>query len=230
MKYWHYIVLLLATALFFAGCGSSDVPSGSAGTDVPYPEFNAIIPLEVSSSKSFRHTLYNAAGDSIISQDPLSYDIHECLILNGTTLTLFEAYDTLQENDTIVFSYQWRSSNKGLFIGHINMDATTTGGLFVYGEYSDTGYTIYNEPILWLKYPASSGDSWEYATDTDTSTYEVVQHNAPFAISPTESVPAYLYKKTSGSIESYYYYHPDVGLLACIEYVDGIRRRTLSVD
>ncbi len=220
-------------ALVLCSCGTADLMD--TGGEIPYPRTPGIIPLAVHSRWTFSHTAHDSSGN--VTAD-LHCEIGRVYGLDyDTLLTLITDYNFEQKFQLYLYEFEWEDLDSGILISYRDHNVDTTG-IYIHGEYYGEKKTLYKKAILWLKYPAVIGDTWNLAspdsTDPLLSRYEVIDTNIAFSIpaqeinslSPVEFVQCYLYKRTRADTVSYHYYTPQYGSVGFLEYINGVLRRT----
>lgn len=233
-------LFILGMISWYCNCASPMI-TGGEGTDIPYPRTPAIIPLAVNNRWIFTHSSYDSLGNLMSQDQNLHVSIDRVYGYNyGSDLVLITESNVSEKFPLYIYEYEWEFLNKGLLISYRDQNVDTNG-MYIHGEYVGEVKTLYREPLLWLKYPASTGESWlVYSADTSDTVpalYELIDTCAKFYIpsqqeglSALDFLSCYLYKETKGDTVSFYYYNDQLGSVGFLRYIKGILRRSYILN
>ncbi len=223
---------LILSVIIICGCSNvSDMAPGSL--DIPYPKTNGIIPLAFENQWVYTHTSFDSTGNRSGEQYKLLLSIGKVYRRVGDTLLLCDPFirDTM---DSYYYEYKYDAQDTGLLIMN-RTTGNTTRGTFIHGKYTRKQRMLFKEPVLWLKYPADSGDKWTVTleNENDTQQIQVMSTSATcYYVNNKQSVTplafrngCYLYKVEKGIRTTWLYYHETIGMLAFLEYEKGVLRR-----
>jgi len=231
MKLTVAVGLILCIVTYF-NCSNMNYPMGG-NTDVPFPKTNGIIPLTSGNSWLYTYTSFDSTGKRSGEQYRLSLSIGNVYRRTGDTLQLcvWNASDT---PEPYCYEYKYDAQDTGMLLMN-QTTGNTIRGTYVLGNYTKTQRVLFKNPVLWLKYPADSGDKWTVTleNDNDTQTIQVISTSAMYyyvnnagSVSPvTFLTGCYLYKVEKGLRKTWFYYHYSIGMVAFLEYENGILRR-----
>ena len=238
MQFWIYkLITLFTLGMISLHCSCASPELADTGIDIPYPRTPGIIPLAVNSSWLFAHSSYDSLGNIVSEDQSLHLNIDRVYgYENDSTLTLITELNVLEKFPLYIYEYEWEFLSKGLLISYRDQNVDTNG-IYIHGEYVGEDKTLYRKPLLWLKYPASPGESWLLfsadTSDTMPSLYEVIDTSAEFyvpsqqqGLSALDFLSCYLYKETKGDTVSFYYYNDQFGSVGFLRYIKGILRRS----
>lgn len=213
-------------------CGCSNLPNAAIGNiEIPYPKTNGIIPLAFDNNWTYTHTLFDSAGNRCGKQNQLSLSIGNVYQRVGDSLQLRVSYT----NDTVIpycYEYKYDVQDTGLLLMN-RTKGTALRGTYIIGKYTSTKKLLCNEPVLWLKYPADSGEKWTVIIENDTQEIQVMSIHATcyyvnndVSVSPISFMPGcYVYKSEKGFRSTWMYFHESIGMLGFLEYEKGVLRR-----
>jgi hypothetical protein len=222
--------LLLIVVMLF-GCSDLMNPAGS--TDIPFPKTNGIIPLAFENQWTYTYTSFDSTGNRSGEQYNLVLSIGKVYQRVGDSLQLRDPFKR-DTTDPYCYEYKYDAQDTGLLLMNKTI-GNVTRGTFIYGKYSKKQQMLFNEPVLWLKYPADSGDKWTvtFENENDTQLIQVMSTSTTYyyvnneqSVSPLAFKDGcYLYKVEKGIRTTLLYYHETIGMLAFLEYEKGVLRR-----
>lgn len=229
--------ILAAVAYVIVSCADMNAPGG--GIDDPLiPSTPSIMPLNVGSEWEYLSSWYDTSGTKIqLSDRVLTRAIREGLVLeNDSTLVTPNnaTYYSVENSSRYVYKLEWEYVDSGLLVRPIGTGDLDKRGLYIAGVYVHMTTTLYHDPVRWLAYPAKKGTTYTVAFPGEDSSeikiIQVMETAATFYAPVQNRVGAspvlfkdscYLYKETYKSSETYYYYHPDIGCLGYLRYVNN---------
>lgn len=234
-------IILLIIVIVFPSLHCNAMPAGGSSDEIPYPRIPSIIPLMVNSRWYFSHTAYDSLGNLTASDQSLGLHIDRVFGMdNNQTLTLITEKNWNLKFPVYVYEYEWEELNEGLLISYLDKQVDTFG-IYRCGEYVGEDRIVYKKPILWLKYPASPGDTWFVfspdSTDTTRSYFTLIDTSAQLGIpsqstnsTPLEFISCHVYQETKGDVASYYYFNYKYGSVSFLRYINGVLRRTYIIE
>jgi hypothetical protein len=226
------VVGLLIGILIVYGCSNLAVPA-SGNVEIPFPKTNGIIPLSFENHWVYSHTSFDSNGNRSGEQYNLLLTIGKVYQRAGDSLQLRDLFIS-DAIEPYCYEYQYDAQDTGLLIMNSTI-GNAVRGTFILGKYTKTQRKLFKEPVLWLKYPADSGDKWTvtFENEHDTQLIQVMSTSATYyyvntekSVSPLAFLSGcYLYKVENGSRCTWMYYHESVGMLAFLEYEKGVLRR-----
>jgi hypothetical protein len=235
-------VLISGIAIFVTSIiiGCTDLnPSGGSEIDPPLiPSTKSILPLTIGSSWEYWSSWYDTSGVKMQLPDrTLKKSIPGGFVMENDSVLINP--DNGYNNNNIspekcVYKMEWEDVDSGLLVRHIGSGDLNQRGLYIAGKYTHSTPVLYHNYVLWLAYPANKGTTYTVALpgvdSSDIVTIQVMETNATFyapikdrtGVSPLLFKDScYLYKETVKSTESYYYYHPDIGCIGYLKYVNN---------
>jgi hypothetical protein len=220
------------------GCSAPNSPSGGTIDPPPIPSTKSILPLNIGNSWEYWSSWYDTSGEKIVLSDrtlersiPGGFILENDVLINPNSNNY---YTTDESSGKYVYKLEWEDIDSGILVRHIGTGDIDKRGLYIAGIYTHSTPTLYREPILWLSYPAKKGTTYTVAFPGEDSseivTMQVMETAARFYAPVRDREGAspvffkdscYLYKETVKLTESYYYYHPDIGCLGYMKYVNG---------
>lgn len=223
------LLLLVSVLICLLSCASEF----AMGTESPKIK-DSIIPLRSYWSNRYIYTEYDRDGIGKIYEDTsATWELGLAHKLVGDKLIEMNYYDTIPEDTIVAFPMTWNGSNNGFYISHIQEEDFSDTGIFIIGEFNAGTDNVYDEPKLWLKYLAKTGDTWAYVPDDtlkDTSFFELIDIDAVIIEAGYTNSPlrCYLYKEKIGNKEFLHYYHKDRGMVASVAYENAKRTKSWS--
>jgi hypothetical protein len=238
MKHGSSMRLTIAFGLFlysitFFKCSNMNNPTG-INSVVPFPKTSGIIPLTSGNIWVYTYTSFDSTGKQSGEQYRLSLSIGNVYRRTGDSLQLcvWNATDT---PEPYCYEYKYDAQDTGMLLMN-QTTGNTIRGTYVLGNYTKTQRVLFKDPVLWLKYPADSGDKWTVTLENeiDTQTIQVMSTSVTYyyvnntgSVSPvTFLTGCYLYKVEKGLWTTWFYYHYSIGMVAFLEYKNGILRRS----
>jgi hypothetical protein len=234
--------LVAAPLLLLGGCGAMYSPGGISPQYPPFPATSSILPLGSGNSWSYSLTAYDSLGNKIIpSRVGLALDIPGGFgLMDDTLLGPITWQNHEQVFPAYVYKFEWDKRDSGSLVVHRGTYPLGSRGLYVIGWYRRGETHLFPGEKLWLPYPADSGKTWLFDSDTSADstsadTMEILSTHAPFfapdPLSPSagDIYDCYLYKESNGVLTSYYYYNPDIGCVGFLNYQDGKLRMSYSL-
>lgn len=232
-----YLICLVVFVLI--SCSDDAMVGSTAGdgnvTDIPI-RYRSPISMYEHNKNTFEHLLYDSTGTTILSTDT-TYIAVENVIDYVDTISLVEKYrfDTLDfyDNDQSYFyTYRWEHSNSGYIIAYYQADNEDTeqSGVIIVGKFNDSDVTLFDKPLLWIPYPITvtgNGDLLESNDVDSSSNYQFVSSSYEIPVDLWHVTETYCYRVGNDERFTYYYYEIGHGLVAAIEYRNGIRYKTL---
>lgn len=232
------IVMVIFVVNAIIGCSSPSSPGGSEINPPSIPSTKSILPLITGCSWEYWSCWYDTSGAKIeLSNRTLKRSIPGGYILENESVLINPDngnYYRSESDGKYVYKLEWNDADSGLLVRHIGSGDLNKRGLYIAGTYTHSTPLLYKDPILWLAYPAPKGTIYTVAfPGDDTSeivTMQVMETAATFYAPVKDRYGAspvlfkdscYLYKETVKAIETYYYYHPDIGCLGYLKYVNG---------
>ncbi len=236
--------IFITTIMYFAayvivGCSSPNASGVSEIDQPPIPSTESIVPLNIGSYWEYWTSWYDTTGEKFqLSDRTLKRSIPGGFILENDSVLVdpntINYYTTGESSGKYVYKLEWEDVDSGLLVRHIGTGDMDKRGLYIAGTYKHSTPLLYNAPVLWLAYPAKKGTIYTVAFPGEDSseiiTMQVMETAATFyapirnreGASPVFFKDScYLYKETVKSTESYYYYHPGIGCLGYLKYVNG---------
>jgi hypothetical protein len=226
------VVELLWIVIIITGCSGPSL-QGIGSAEIPFPKTNGIIPLAFENHWVYSHTSFDSNGNRSGEQYNLELSIGTIYQKSG---------DSLQPRDPLVsttvepfcYEYKYDSQDTGLLLMN-RTNGNAIRGTFILGTYTKAQKILFREPVLWLKYPADSGDKWTVTlkNGNDTQLIQVMSTSATYyfvnnekSVSPLSFLSGcYLYKVEKDSSCTWMYYHESIGMIAFLEYANGKLRR-----
>jgi hypothetical protein len=237
-------VLIIGIATFVVnliiGCAAVNSPSGGHDIHDPIiPSTPSVIPLTIGSSWEYWSTWYDTSGKIIqLANRTLMQSIPGGFVMVNDTVLQDPNngyYNNSNDNTgKYVYKLEWDNIDSGLLVRHIGSGDLNQRGLYIIGTYTHATPALYRIPVRWLAYPADKGTTYTVALPGEDSsevvTMQVVETAATFYAPVKNRIGAspvlfkdscYLYKETVKSTELYYYYHPDIGCIGYLKYVNN---------
>ncbi|MBD3344297.1 MAG: hypothetical protein GF401_04460 [Chitinivibrionales bacterium] len=235
---------LMAVFMIFLRCSVETDMAMDSPMHPPLPRTSSIIPLQAGNHWIYSYTDYDSTGKIQHSRWELDLAIPSVWGLNNKTvletLTLQNVDDPAYE---YVYEYEWEAIDSGFYVVYRDINVTVRG-LYITGEYnySTNRIQLYDTAHLWLAYPAHTGDTWtlhpEITSDSEEVTLEILStsetfycgNQHPLDASALSFYTCYLYKETTDSTTSYYYYNEKVGALGYLHYHNGVLRTSYMLQ
>lgn len=234
------LIIGLTTVIvsMIVGCSSPSDVGGSEVNMPPIPSTRSILPLTIGSTWEYWSTWYDTSGVKVQLPDrTLKKSIPGGFVMENDSV-LINPNNGYYYNNTspekYVYKLEWEDVDSGLLVRHIGSGDLNQRGLYIIGTYTHATPALYPTPVLWLAYPAKKGVTYTVALPGEDSseivTMQVMETAATFYAPVKNRIGAspllfkdscYLYKETVKSTESYYYYHPDIGCIGYLKYVNN---------
>lgn len=231
-------LLIVVTLLLF----SCSYDAAGTASEIPNPVHRSIIPLKAHNRGTYQVTMYDDSGTSIIYSDTIRSYISEPYAYSNDSLIPYYDYYTnthvlIDDTTKILYPFGWMSDKnsfyptEGYLLWHREATDTSPSALEVHGVFTmDTTIFWKDTSYKWLLYPAQSGTQWnKELPGNEASQFTIIGTEEKKFL--TSAIPhnCYVYKENKGELNTYHYYHPDIGLVASLDFKNGKRVRAVHI-
>ena len=107
------VLLALVTLVFFlAGCADYAPMESETPLNPPLPRTGSIVPLDRGNTWAYTCTVYDSAGDTVMSRAQLDLEISDVYGRTGNSLQLLEPWVYADTFEEYAYAYEWEQKNE----------------------------------------------------------------------------------------------------------------------